>query len=460
MRNKLLLVGAIALYAILYLAPASALAEEKGMLELYALAKAKDVTLGKAKARLEAGKADQEIAWAGVLPHISANATQRKLWHTVIDYSPSIIDGSYAGYSYGVSGQIPIINLPAYLQIAAADAGVKSGELGTSAAQQDLIVRLVNAYVALLKAQADEKLYRNELARVAKILEQAEAFLKAGTGDIIAVYEAKARMDSASADLIKTEAQRRIAEQNLSSLVGINISTVKALPFSAPIGPQPDDLGWWLATMQQKNPLLQQAQADLLQAERYSTANRASHLPIINLSGGYTVDKGSTFLPEVETRQWYIGVSVTLPIYSGGETVARTRRAVAGELERRFMLDDVQDQNTRKVKEAFLNLQYNVSLAEAYKRKHESSELQLKATRKGREIGTRNAIDLLNAEQTYAVSSRDFSNALYDNLLRHMELRSAAGILQEEDLQLFAPSNAADAGPAAAASSSAKTSGS
>lgn len=434
MRNKLLFVGATALCAALHLTPITALADEKGILELYDLAKAKDPSVGRAEARRESGKADQDIAWAALLPHINVNASQRKFWHTVINYGPSTVEGSYEGYNYGVGAQLAIFNLPAFLQISAADAGLKSAEFGTTAARQDMIVRLVNAYVALLKAQADEKLYRDELGRVSKILEQAEAFLKAGTGDIIAVYEAKARMDSASADLIKTESQRRIAEQNLSSLTGIPISSVKDIAVDSPAGPKPNDLSWWLATMQKNNPSLQQAREDLAQAGHYSSANRAAHLPTIQFQGGYTVDKGSTFLPEVETRQWYIGANVSFPIYSGGETVARTRRAVAGESERRFMLEDVQDQNTKKIKEAFLNLQYNLSLVEAYKRKHESSELQLKATRKGREIGTRTAIDLLNAEQTYAVSSRDLSNALYDNLLRHLELRAAAGVLTEDDL--------------------------
>lgn len=435
MRNKLLLLGATTLCAALSLLPVSSPAEEKGLLELYALAKAKDPSVGRAEARLEAGKADQEIAWSALLPRISANASQRQMWHTVLNYGPTTINGSYTGYSYGVGGQLSVFNLSSLLQVSAADAGLKSAEAGATAARQDLIVRLVNAYVMLLKAQADEKLYRDELSRVAKILEQAEAFLKAGTGDIIAVYEARARMDSASADLIKTEAQRRIAEQNLSSLTGIPVSAVKDIPVSSPVGPQPNDLAWWLDTMQKHNPSLQQAKEDLVQAGHYADGNRASHLPTIQLSGGYTVDKGSTFLPGVETRQWYIDAAVSFPIYSGGETVARTRRAVAGESERRFMLIDVQDQNTQRVKEAFLNLQYNVSLADAYKRKHESAELQLKATRKGREIGTRTAIDLLNAEQTWAVSRRDLSSALYDNLLRHLELRAAAGILADDDLQ-------------------------
>jgi len=139
----------------------------------------------------------------------------------------------------------------------------------------------------------------------------------------------------------------------------------------------------------------------------------------------------------VETRQWYIGANVSLPIYSGGETIARTRRAVAGESERRFMLEDARDQQTKRVKESFLNLKYNVSLAEAYQRKYASMELQLKATLKGREIGTRTAIDLLNAEQSYAVSHRDLVSVLYDNLQRRLELKAAAGILTESDLALL-----------------------
>lgn len=434
MRNKLLLLGATTLCAALSLVPVSSPAEEKGILELYALAKAKDPIVGKAEARLEAGKADQEIAWAALLPRISASASQRQMWHTVLNYSSGDIDGSYAGFSYGVAGQLSLFNVPAFLQVSAADAGVKSADAGATAAQQDLIVRMVNSYVALLKAQADERLYRDELSRVEKILEQAEAFLKAGTGDVIAVYEARARMDSAAADLIKTEAQRRIAEQEISSLTGISVSAVKDIPVTTPLGPNPNDLGWWLEEMKKKNPAILQAREDLVQAEQYSTANRAGHLPTIQLTGGYSVDKGSTFLPEVETKQWYIGASVSFPIYSGGETVARTRRALAGESERKFMLVDAQDKNTRQLKESFLNLQYNVSLVEAYKRKFDSAELQLKATRKGREIGTRTAIDLLNAEQTHAVSRRDLTHALYDNLLRHLQLRSAAGLLSEGDL--------------------------
>jgi outer membrane protein len=253
-------------------------------------------------------------------------------------------------------------------------------------------------------------------------------------------------MDSAAADLIKTEAARRVAEQEISSLTGINVSAVRDIPVSKPAAPEPNDINWWFETMQKNNHLIIQAKEDLTQATYYSSSSRAAHLPTIQFSGGYTVDKGSTFLPEVKTTQWYIGANVTLPIYSGGELAARTRRAVASESERHFMLVDTQDKNAKQLKQSFLNLQYNVSLVDAYRRKHESAELQLKAVRKGREIGTRTSIDLLNAEQTRAISRRDLNHALYDNILRHLELQAVAGMLTEEVLNNDTIRTAADNG--------------
>ena len=434
MRNKLRILAITALLVAFHAASGSALAEDRALLELYRLAKTKDPLVGRAEARLEAGRADKDIAMAALLPRVSANASVRELWTRVYDYAPAPITGEYTGYSYGAGAALSLVNVPAYYQVSAAGAGISSAESGIHSARHDLIVRLLDGYVRYLKAKADEKLYRDELARVGKVLEQSQAFLTAGTGDVIAVYEAKARLDSAAADLVKTEGQLRLAQQQLSSLAGVPVEAVKDITVSRFAGPQPNDMEWWLETMRQHSPALLQASQDLAQAEQSRKSASAGHYPTVSGNGGYTVDKGSTFLPNVETQQWYVGMQLNLPIYAGGDTTARTRRAMAGEAERRAMLYDAREQGIRRTKEAFLNLQYNASLVEAYQRKHESAELQLKAVQKGRDIGTRTAIDLLNAEQTFAISRRDLAAGMYDNLQRRLELKAAAGILTEEDL--------------------------
>jgi outer membrane protein len=426
------------LTVVLLLPLASQAEQPYELASLYTLAKSKDPVIGRAAARLETTKADYDITFAGVLPRIEGSASEKSFWHTIENYYPQTEDGHYNGYSYVIGGRYPLLSMPVWYNLSAAEAGIRSAASASDLARQDLLTRLVSAYTRFVKAKADERVYTEEKSRLSRILEQAEAFLKAGTGDIIAVHEARARLDSAGADLIKAQGEQRLAEQTLTNLTGVTVTAVRDLSVAAPAPPQPADLNWWIETMQQRNPAIRQAREDLTQAEEGVKAADAGHLPSINLYGGYTVEKGSTFIPDVITSQWYITATLTVPIYYGGETNARTRKAVAGEAERRFMLTDARDQRLQRLKEAFVKLQYSVALAEAYQRKLASAETQLKAVQKGLTLGTRTAIDLLNAEQKYSISQRDLTSALYDNFQYQIELKAAAGILEESDLTAIA----------------------
>jgi outer membrane protein len=422
-------------------------AQEHDIMELYQLAKAKDPVLMRAEAELAGGRADKDIARAALLPKISANGSIRQFWHELLHYQnvqataanphpkdPPEIEGTWTGYSYGAGGAMYLVNVPAWRQLDVANAGIEGAQAGVEAARQDLLLRLVDAYIRFLKAKADEKLYRDEVARVGRVLDQSEAFLKAGTGDVISVYEARARVDTAAAELVKNEGILRVAQQDLSIITGVPVDSVRGLEVARAQGPNPADMNWWTEAMLRRNPSVHKAQEELRQAEESTRVASAGHYPTIDGNGGYTVDKGQTFLPNIETKQWYAGIRMNVPIYSGGETAARTRRALADESARRAALHDAQETAVRKLREAYVTLQYSESLVAAYQRKKESAAEQLKAVKKGREIGTRTAIDLLDAEQGFAIGSRDLSSGLYDNLLRLFQLKGAAGLLTESDL--------------------------
>lgn len=406
-----------------------------GLTELYRPARAKDPVLGRAAAQMESTRAEKDIVRATLLPRIDASASISWITNQTFDYKPETIRGSYTGDYYGVNLRQPLLYLPGVYNLNAAGAALEATDEAVKGAEQQLIVTLADAYFTLLKARADEQLYRDDMTRLSRVLQQAEAYLKNGTGDIIAVYESRARLDSSAADLVKATNVRRSAEQKLDSVVGRPVTGVKDLGGYAPRGAEPSDLGWWLDYTVKNQPLLRQQYASLRQAEAQIQAAQAGHLPVIQLTGGYTASKGSTFLPEVETRQWSVGLSMSVPLFSGGDTSARIRRAAAYETEQRFILDGTKEQLIQKLKDAYLNLEYNASLIKALQQKKASAELQLTAVTKGRTIGTRTVIDQLNAEQSYAISLRDLKNALYDNAVYNLHLKAAAGILAEKDLQ-------------------------
>lgn len=402
---------------------------------LYLAAKANDPALSRTEARVTGSKADSDMLLSGLLPHLNSSAGVKFNSQNVSNYNNSS-DGTYdfTALNYNVTAQMTLLHVPTLYSLSAAAAGLSAEQAGVAAARQNLIVKFTDSYFALLKAQTDKQIALGEINRLKQVLEQAQAFLKAGTGDIISVYEAQSRLDSAGADLTKSESNLRLAEQKLSSQVGNPITEVINYLPQQPIGPDPDNIDWWVATMEKEHPVVRQAREGVVQTSEQQKAAKAEYLPILQASGGYDVNRGTAALPTAEVKQWFVGATLSLPIYSGGETSAKVRRAVASEEERRHAFDETMDQQRENVKQAFFNLRYNISLIKALDQKKASAEIQLAAVKKGRLIGTRNAIDVLNAEQTYSMALRDCRYALYDNIIRVIQLKSAAGILTEADV--------------------------
>ena len=405
-----------------------------GLRDLYLLAKANDPELGASRARVVASMADTDVVRAGFHPRVDASAGLSQIDQTVLNYPPTTTHSSVFGYNYDISARLPVLHMPTYHYLSSATAAMRGEAAGASAAQQNLIVKLADAYFSLLKARTDEQIARDELARLKQILDQAQAFLKAGTGDIISVFEAQARRDGVTADLNQAESTLRLAEQKLASIVKKPVTAIADYRQLQPTEPEPDNLDWWLTTMEKQDPQILQAREGLTQTLEQTKAVKAERLPVVDLAAGYDVSKGSAFLPDVETRQWHLGATVSVSLYSGGEATARIQRAVANQDERKYQLEAILEQRRENMKQSFFNLRYNVSLIKALKQKEHSSEIQLNAVKKGRSLGTRTAIDLLNAEQSYSMAKRDLKNALYDNVVRVILLKSAAGILDESDL--------------------------
>ena len=416
------------------LIPAHAWAGVDDLLTLYHDARSSDPAIGKAKARLEASRADTDISISQMLPRVEANAGINWISNTSLYYGPSEISGSYTGDSYGFSARVPLFVVPNVLNLAASRASVRGADAALAGSRQDLIVALAEAYFGLLKAQVDEVLYRDELKRLEQIYDQIKEFKSSGTGTVLSVFEAKAKLDSAASDSIKATIVTKLAVQQLESIVGRPVTEVKDLGKYTVRGAEPAEIEWWLAAMQKSRPSLVQVRELLKQSELTRRAANASHLPTIYASGGYSVSKGSTFLPQVETRQWTVGLNLSVPIYSGGETSARTQRALAMESEQGFVLNEVRDQGILKLKQAFLNLEYSSALLPSTLQKRASALQQMEAAKEGRGVGTRTGIDLLNAKQGVAIAQRDLAGALYDNALRQLQLKSNAGILKESDL--------------------------
>lgn len=401
--------------------------------------------LKRAEALLDSDMADKRRALAALLPKVTTNAAVSEDHADITGFGKDFggsalpagvfqdVDKTYTGGGYSVTLVQPLVNGQAWSAWKAVENLVQAGRATVSAAGQDLTLQVTEAYFNVLNAQAGLRVAESQKKLLSEILDQARAALNVGSGDIISLQEAKARFDAAESDLINAENQVQITRRELERLTHQPVNELKDVCILSAKGPDPAQVGPWLETAENRQPLLMQARQQLLSAEEQVRVARRARWPNLNMNAGYSYTKGS-FLPSTENGLAQVGLTMNFPIYLGGEIGASVAKAKAQAHAARFQLQDLKDQTTLNVESAFISLVNSVARFEAAAQALESAKTSLAATRKGYEVGTRTVIDLMTTTKDYTDVQRTYYQSLYSHIVARARLKWAAGVLSERDV--------------------------
>jgi outer membrane protein len=412
--------------------PAITYAED--LLTVYRQAVSTNPVLGKARSQLEAEKASGSAARAALYPKVSAGAGVSH-YHTDMRGFPALtVDEGYTAANYSVTLIQPIVNGQDWVSVRASESKIGAAGSAVLVVEQDLILRVSEAYFGVLRARADERVAAGQRDLLKKILDQAEAFLRVGTGDIVSVREARARFDGADSDLINAKNAVRIAKQALLRLTHSPVGVLDDLGNIRPQEPVPDEIAPWIKMAFESQPLLLQAQKQLqVSLDQVEIARRA-RWPRLNLDAGYGYAKGQ-LLPEMKRTDIWAGLALVLPIYEGGGISAGIREAEALAAASRYSVDDLRDQIRFDTESSFLTLKDSVTQLGAAAQAEESARISMEATRKGYEVGTHSITDLLDSVQNYTNMRRNKIIALYNHILARIRLKKAVGVASIKDIE-------------------------
>jgi outer membrane protein len=201
--------------------------------------------------------------------------------------------------------------------------------------------------------------------------------------------------------------------------------------------PQPNDIEDWVKAAADASFNIAIARANYEIAQQEVARQRAGHLPTIDLSGSLArVNDPNSALPPISpiSNVASIGLTLSVPIFSGGLTQSRVREAIA--LRERFAQDLENTQRTvaQNVRAAFLNVTSGIAQVRALEQAQVSTQSQLDSTVLGRDVGVRTSVDVLNAQQQVFQTRRDLQQARYNYLLNTLRLKQATGTLNEDDV--------------------------
>ena len=443
----------------------SAQAQAADLWDIYQLAVKNDPTFLQAQANYEAQTENKAIARAGYLPVITFNADRNRTETsgTQIGIDPTtgnIGQQNFTSTTYQTQYQFqltqPIFNWAAWQAIDQADATVAQAEATFTAAQQALILRTATAYFNVLNAR--DTLAADHAAKEAlsKQLEQAKEKYEVGMSAITDVQEAQAAYDQSVADEITAEQQVSTAEENLRAITGEQVGElVEPTPDMPLRSPEPGNAQQWVDQAMQQNPNLLAAQSAADAASANVGIKRSGHLPTLSVIAQHNKieNTGNNIFALSNTNGNFIGLQFSLPLFAGGGTQAQLSQA-----ERQYdaAMDNVKlvtRQTEQQARTAFLGVLSGISQVQALKQSVKSNETSMDATETGMQVGTRTIVDVLTARQNLLKAQTGFANSRYTYLESVLQLKQAAGILNESDvkqmnvmLQVKAPTLPMDAG--------------
>jgi outer membrane protein len=408
------------------------------LLSVYREALMADPQYAAARAAFQAGQEKAVQGKAGLLPQLSANAN---LSYTNADARFDLFfpgaQRDFGVRSYGVQLTQPLYrpqNLAGYEQ---GKLQALASEIQLTAAEQELMVRVSQAYFDVLLAQANLEYIRAQKLAIAEQLAQAKRNFVVGTATITDTNDAQARFDLAVAQEVGALNDIEVRQRALAAIVGSSPGKLSGVSWPLRLNPpQPAQMEAWVQQALESSLQVALQRTSLEIANREVERRRYGHYPTLDAVASYTDARANSSVQGIgsEIRQGVVGLQFQVPLYTGGALSSQVREAVANKTKAEQELEQSRRSATLATQQAYLGVTAGLAQVQALEQALRSSQVSLDSTVLGRDVGVRTQVDVLNAQQQVANARRDLARAVYDTIMAQLKLKQAAGRLTVQDL--------------------------
>ena len=404
-------------------------AQAADLLQVYQQALAHDQIYQSARYALQAGNEKAIQGRAGLLPSVGIGGSYTRSGDSSLGNSSNV---------YNLTLTQPLLRVGNWESYQQGKLSVAVSEAQFAQAQQDLIVRVGQAYFDVLTAQDVLSFLRAQKVAISEQLASAKRNFDVGTATITDTNEAQARYDLANAQEIAAQNDLDVAQSRLQQIIGQSPGALSPLRTNVQLSlPQPAQIDTWVSSAEQQNygVVAQQFALEISQSE--IKRNRAGHYPSVDLVAGrgYSNQNNSS-TPYLNGRGYSNSIALqwNIPLFSGFAVNSKVDEAIALSEKARADLENARRNAVLNTRQAYLGVSNGLAQVKAYEAAEISSKSALESNQLGYQVGVRINIDVLNAQQQLFSTRRDLAKARYDTLINGLKLKSAAGSLKEEDL--------------------------
>jgi len=355
------------------------------------------------------------------------------------DRGPNSVGDFGQGFStYNFGAAAVTVTQPLYTggrttwAVRAADAGVQAGREGLRGVEAQVLLSVIQGYVDVLRDQQILEIRNADMATLQRQVAESEARFDLGQVTRTDVAEARASLESARGARAAATGQLEISRAEFEAAVGQPPGVLA----------DPDDLPGLPASLDEAMTLAEAANPQLLESrlrERSSRAAvaeaKAAWRPTVSLQATYGVIGPISPLNAHDYGEEAVaGVTVSLPLLTGGVTASQVRQATDQNSSDQIAIEAVRRQVVQTIVQTWSQLQSNRLGAQAARAQEAAASLALKGTQAEYGYGLRKTLDVLIADQNLRAAQQSLAESRHDAFLAEAAVLSAAGRLEIRNL--------------------------
>jgi outer membrane protein len=381
---------------------------------------------------------------AGLLPNLSLTGAGPTVTRIVSSGPASNnVHGSQRGYNMTLNLTQTVFDFGKFAGVASARELARGADATLTAATQNLMIRVANAYFTILKDQDNLIYIKSTRTTYAKQLEQANQQYRVGLKTLTDVYTARASYETSVANYIAAETTLENDRENLRAITGVLYPSLSRLRDDFPlIRPYPSNIDEWVTTAGKQNWAVKASQYQAASYKDIIKQQFAGHLPTLNLEGSYQdnyfrasgrdqfFSRGSS---QVHTTT--AGLNINIPLVAGGLVVAETEQAKANYQVALQQLEYQLRSTLNQTRQSYLNVVAGISKVAADKQSIKSNISSYNGMEAGYRVGTEILVNVLNQQENVFQAQQQYAADRYAYINNLLLLKQAAGTLSIADLE-------------------------
>lgn len=407
-------------------------AQAETLAEVFALAQQNDAILRSQEANYKANRENKNIARSALLPQISLSATHSD--GEISEEIPAPYDYDTDADNTEITASQTIFNLEYWHNYRSGKQIANQAEAQFRSDQQELIVRVVGAYTDVLSAIDRYNTAKAEESAIARQLDQTRQRFDVGLVAITDVLESQASFDDAVVNVLNSRGAVGIAFEALETIAGTPINSIAPLSDDYVIkNPEPLQREEWVSKAMANNAELKASEFAKEAALQNAKAKRAAHFPTVTASYQHSEDELETdpTIPGADSdgETDVVALNFRMPLFAGGGISASRRQAWEQYNAANEQYIFASRTTTQAARSYHLAVTTGVARVNAQKQAILSAQSALDATQAGYEAGTRNIVDVLNAERALYNAQRLWHAARYQFITDRLRLEKVSGDL-------------------------------